>query len=60
MKLKPRAPSHLNTRLLRYVTIGYIEPRTHFFGNWSLGDQLGEAWRVKGHVNSTLWAFVGN
>ena len=31
----PRAPSDLNGRLLGYVTIGYIEPRTHDLGNWS-------------------------
>ena len=33
--LLPRAPSYLNSRLLGYVTIGYIEPRTHYLGNWS-------------------------
>ena len=26
----PKAPSYLNSRLLRYVTIGYIEPRAHY------------------------------
>ena len=31
----PRAPSYLNSKLLAYVTIGYIEPRTHYLGNWS-------------------------
>ena len=31
----PRAPSHLNNRLLGNVTIGNIEPRTHYLGNWS-------------------------
>ena len=28
-------PSYLNSRLLGYVTTGYIEPRTHDLGNWS-------------------------
>ena len=27
----PRAPSYLNSRLLGYVTIGFMEPRTHYF-----------------------------
>ena len=31
----PKAPSYLNGRLLGYVTIGNIEPRTHYLGNWS-------------------------
>ena len=31
----PRAPSYPNSRLLGYVSIGYIEPRTHDLGNWS-------------------------
>ena len=31
----PRAPSYLNSRLLGYVTIGYIEPSSHYLGNWS-------------------------
>ena len=26
---KSRAPSYLNSRLLGYVTLSYIEPRTH-------------------------------
>ena len=30
----PRAPSYLNSRLLGYVTIGYIEPSSHYLGNW--------------------------
>ena len=30
-----RLPSYPNSRLLGYVTIGYIEPRTHSLGNWS-------------------------
>ena len=30
----PRAPSFLNSRLLGYVTIGYIEPSSHYLGNW--------------------------
>ena len=34
-ELIPRAPSYLNSRLLVYVTIGCIEPRTHYLGNWS-------------------------
>ena len=28
------ASSYLNSRLLDYVTIGYIEPRSHYLGNW--------------------------
>ena len=31
----PRAPSYLNSRLLGNVTIGYIEPSSHYLGNWS-------------------------
>ena len=31
----PGAPSYLYNRLLGYVTIGYIEPRTRDLGNWS-------------------------
>ena len=31
----PRAPTYLHSRLLGYVTIGYVEPRTHYLGNWS-------------------------
>ena len=31
----PRAPSYLTSRLMGYVTRGYIEPRTHYVGNWS-------------------------
>ena len=34
----PRAPSYLNSRLLGYVPIGYIEPSSHYFGNWSHRD----------------------
>ena len=30
-----RAPSYLNSRLLGYVTTGYIEPSSHSLGNWS-------------------------
>ena len=30
----PRDPRHLNSRLLGYATVGYIEPRTHYLGNW--------------------------
>ena len=33
----PRAPSYLNSRFLAFVTIGNIEPRTHYLGNWSPG-----------------------
>ena len=29
----PRDPSYLKSRLLSYVTIGYIEPRTHYLGD---------------------------
>ena len=35
-----RAPSYLNSRLLGFVPIGYIEPRTHYLGNWSPRDTL--------------------
>ena len=28
-------PSYLNSRLLGYVTIGYIESSSHYLGNWS-------------------------
>ena len=31
-----RAPSYLKSRLLGYVTTGYIEPSSHCLGNWSL------------------------
>ena len=31
----PKAPSDSNSRLLGYVTIGYIEPSSHYLGNWS-------------------------
>ena len=31
----PGAPRYLNSRLLGCVTIGYIEPRTHYLGKWS-------------------------
>ena len=31
----PTAPSYLNSRLLGYVTIGYIELSSHYLGNWS-------------------------
>ena len=34
-----RAPSYLNSRLLDNVAIGYIEPRTHYLGNWSPRDK---------------------
>ena len=34
-KGNPRAPSYLNSRLLGYVIIGYMEPRTHHSSNWS-------------------------
>ena len=33
--LYPRAPSYLNSGLLGCVTIGYIEPSSHYLGNWS-------------------------
>ena len=33
--LKARPPSYLNSRLLGYVTIGYIEPSSQYLGNWS-------------------------
>ena len=31
----PRASSYLKSRLLGYVTIGYIEPRAHYLGIWN-------------------------
>ena len=31
---EPEAPSYLNSRLLGYVTIRYIEPSSHYLGNW--------------------------
>ena len=31
----PRAPSYPNGRLRGYGTIGYMEARTHYLGNWS-------------------------
>ena len=31
----PWSSSYLNSRLLGYVTIGYIEPSSHYLGNWS-------------------------
>ena len=31
----PRAHSYLSSRLLGYVTIGYIVPSSHYLGNWS-------------------------
>ena len=31
-------PVNLNSRLLGYVTIEYVEPRTHYLGNWSPWD----------------------
>ena len=31
----PRAPGYLNSRLLGCVTIGYLEPSSHYLGNWS-------------------------
>ena len=34
-----------NSGLLGYATIGYIEPRTHNLGDWSLRDCLGRAVR---------------
>ena len=30
----PRAPRYQNGRFLGYVTIGYIQLRTHYLGNW--------------------------
>ena len=45
----PRAPSHLNSRLLGYVTIGYIEPSSHYLGNWSPRETL----RVMRHQAGT-------
>ena len=48
-----RAPSYLSSRLLGYVTIGYIEPRTHCLGNWSprcpLNLTLGGLPRMRAH-----------
>ena len=31
---RSRVSSYLNSRLLDYVTIGYIEPSSHYLGNW--------------------------
>ena len=31
----PKAPSYLNNWFLGYVSIEYIEPRTHYLGSWS-------------------------
>ena len=33
--VNPRAPSYLSSRLVGYVTIGYIEPSSHDLANWS-------------------------
>ena len=33
--LYPKAPTYLNSRLLGYVTTGYIGPSSHYLGNWS-------------------------
>ena len=33
--VNPKAPSYLNSRLLGYVTIRYVEPSSHYLGNWS-------------------------
>ena len=30
-----RALRYLNSRLLGYVLVGYIEPNSHYLGNWS-------------------------
>ena len=39
--------SYLNSRLLGYVTIGYIEPSSHYSGNWSLRECcLGQSCRA--------------
>ena len=35
VNLSPEAPSYLNSRFLGCVTIGYIEPSSHYLGNWS-------------------------
>ena len=40
----PRAPSCLNSRLLGYVTIGYIDLGSHYLGNWSPRVYLGMTW----------------
>ena len=34
----PRAPTYLNGRSLGCVTIRYLEPSSHYLGNWSLRD----------------------
>ena len=31
----PRAPTYLNSRLLGYVTIGYMETSSCYLGTWS-------------------------
>ena len=33
-KMTPKAPSYLNSRLQGYETLGYLEPRNHYLGNW--------------------------
>ena len=32
--LNPRAPSYLNSRLLGYVALRYIELSSHYLSNW--------------------------
>ena len=35
----PSAPSYLNSRLLGYVSVGYIEARMHYLGNGNHGER---------------------
>ena len=32
--IQPRAPSYPNSRLLDFVTLGYVETSLHYLGNW--------------------------
>ena len=42
----PRAPSYLNSRLLGYVTMGYIEASSHYLGNWSPREGKSNDWHL--------------
>ena len=59
--LLPRAPSYLNSRLLGYVTIGYIEPRIHYLGTVTgeLGLPNQELYRIELLEDSSLWTGLG-
>ena len=51
----PRARSYLSSRLLGYVTIGYIDASSHYLhlGNWSLRVSNGMC-LSKGSLNFTV------